>query len=381
MDKNSLLGLGLIATILGVWLYFSGPTKEQIERNRRIKDSIELVQKKLQAEEAIKIASQQNPRDTIKAAIVVSDSAKQVEVNNKYRDFAMSTTGTKESFIVENEKVKVSVSGKGGQIERVELKDYHRSGKKENLVLFDQDSTRFALLINAYDRSSLFYTDEFYFKRIKQTTNSIVLRLETSIPGSYIEYSYSLKPGEYTVSSEIRFVGMQNIISQTEDQLQLHWSMLYPGQEKYIVKEKEAATIYFKHDINDPDYINPVKDEEKELNEADIKWICFKQQFFNSTIIADKVFNKAGSFIKSTSRPNSENIVKSATAELGIPYTHQTNEKFAFTFYFGPNHYNTLEKQNISLEKIIPTGWSVFSYINKWLVIPLFNWLGNLING
>ena len=50
MDKKSLIGLGLIALILGVWLYFSGPTKEQIERNKRIRDSIELVQKKLEAE-------------------------------------------------------------------------------------------------------------------------------------------------------------------------------------------------------------------------------------------------------------------------------------------------------------------------------------------
>ncbi len=381
MDKNSLIGLGLIATILGVWLYFSGPSKEQIERSRKRKDSIDLVEKKTMAEEAAKIAATQTIQDTIKQTTFVSDSAKQADTKNKYRDFALAAEGKLESFIIENEKVKASISNKGGQIERVELKEYHRPGRTENLVLFDKDSTRFALILNAYDRSSIFYTDEFYFKVAKQTNNSIELRLETSKPGSYIEYSYSLKPGEFTVSSEIRFVGMQNIISQTEDQLQLRWEMLYPGQEKYIVKEKEAATIYFKQDINTPDYINPVKDEEKELNEADIKWISFKQQFFNSTIIADKVFSKAGSFIKSSSRPNSEVIVKAATAELGIPYNHQPSEKFTFKFYFGPNHYNTLEEQNISLEEIIPTGWSVFSYINKWLVIPLFNWLGNLNMG
>ncbi|MGZ3901899.1 MAG: membrane protein insertase YidC, partial [Bacteroidia bacterium] len=183
------------------------------------------------------------------------------------------------------------------------------------------------------------------------------------------------------VESEIRFVGLQNIISQTEDQLQLNWSMTYPSQEKHIIKEREAATVYFKQDINDPDYINPLKDEQKEISEADVKWVSFKQQFFNSTIIADKVFSKGGSFVKLGQRPNSEHVVKSVSTELGIPYTHASTEIFKYKFYFGPNHYNTLEKYGYSLERIVPTGWSVFSYINKWMVIPLFNGLSSLNMG
>jgi YidC/Oxa1 family membrane protein insertase len=376
VDKKSLIGLGLIAAILGVWLYFSGPSKEQIARNKQIRDSIGLVQKNVVAAEAAKMAAlPQVQADTIKQKINLSDSAKAATLNDNYKDFAVSATGKTEAFVIENENVKATISNKGGQIEKVELKNYHRSGKSESLILFDKDSTNFSLKLNTYDRSRIFSTDSFYFKSVKQTPSSIVLKLETSKPGSYIEFSYSLKPNDYIVESEIHFVGMQNIISQTEDQLQLNWSMLYPGQEKYIEKEKEAATIYFKQAINSPNYINPMKEEEKELSEADIKWVCFKQQFFNSSIIADNVFSKGGSFVKLSLRPNSPTVVKSAKSELGIPYAHSPNEKFSYKFYFGPNHYYTIEKNGWELEKIIPMGWSVFSYINKWLVIPLFNWL------
>jgi len=379
VDKKSLIGLGLIAAILGVWLYFSGPSKEQIVRNKQIRDSIAVVAEKEKLVEMSKMAVlPQVKTDTLKQAANLSDSAKSVVLNDNYKDFAISATGKPEVFVIENENIKATISNKGGQIEKVELKNYHRSGLTESLVLFDKDSTNFSLKLNTYDRSRMFSTDSFYFKSVKRTPSSIVLKLETSRPGSYIEYSYSLKPNDYIVDADIRFVGMQNIISQTEDQLQLNWSMLYPSQEKYIAKEKEAATIYFKQTINSPDYINPVKDEEKELSEADIKWVCFKQQFFNSTIIADNAFNKGGSFIKSSSRPNSENIVKSAKTELGIPYGHTPNEEFSYKFYFGPNHYYTISKYDWELEKIIPMGWSIFSYINKWLVVPLFNWLGFL---
>jgi len=360
-------------------LYFSGPSKEQIARNKQVRDSIALVTEREKAAEVARMATLAQPKvDTLKQNASLSDSAKTELVNDQYKDFAISTVGKSEVFTIENENVKATISNKGGQIEKVELKNYHRSGLTESLVLFDKDSTNFSLKLNAYDRSRMFSTDSFYFKSVEQTASSIVLKLETSKPGSYIEYSYSLKPKDYIVESEIRFVGMQDIISQTENQLQLNWSMLYPSQEKYIVKEKAAATIYFKQTTGSPDYINPTKEEEKEISEEDIKWVCFKQQFFNATIVADNSFNKAGSFIKTSSRPNSQDIVKSAKSELGIPYGHTANEKFSFKFYFGPNHYYTISEYGWELENIIPMGWSIFSYINKWLVIPLFNWLSFL---
>jgi YidC/Oxa1 family membrane protein insertase len=381
VDKKSLIGLGLIAAILGIWLYVSGPSKETIARNKQIKDSIALVQQKKEAELVAKDAAVVKTADTLKANAVISDSAKAVLLNDQYKDFTPATNGKEETFTIENENIKATILNKGAQIIKVELKKYHRSGKTEPLILFDRDSLNFALKLNTYDRSRIFSTDEFYFKSAKQTATSIDLKLETAKPGSYIQLSYSLKPNDYFVSSEIHFVGMQSIISQTEDQLQLSWKMLLPSQEKYIKKEKIAATIYYKQTINSPDNINPLKDEEKELSDADIKWVSFKQQYFNSTIIADNAFAKAGSFVKIGLRPASETIVKSVGSELGIPYGHLPNEKFAYKFYFGPNDYKILKNCGNDMEHIVPTGWSVFSYINKWMVIPLFDALGSLNMG
>ena len=380
MDKKSLIGLGLIALILGVWLYFSGPSKEQIARNKHIRDSIELLAKTERVAEAARIEAAQ-ATDTLRARPVVSDSAIAAERSNTYKDFAPALNGKEEIFTIENDLVKASIASKGGAIVKVELKKYHRAGSTESLVLFDRDSTVFSLKLSAYDRTRVFLTDSFYFKPVSQTASGIVLRLETSKPGSYMEYSYSLKPEDYMVNSEIRFVGMQNILSQTEDQLQLSWGMLYPGQEKYIEKEKKVANIHYKQLENKPTDIGVMKDEEKPLNEADIKWVSFMQQFFNASIIADESFNKSGSLIKASPRPNSPDVVMAASSELAITYNHTANEKFGFRFYFGPNHYSTLKKYDVELESIIPTGWSIFSYINKGLVIPLFNWLNTMNMG
>ncbi|MCE3227313.1 MAG: yidC [Bacteroidetes bacterium] len=382
MDKKSLIGLGLIAVILGVWLWLSGPSKEQIARNKVIKDSIALVQEKAEAEAKKVAAAQQKAADTLKPLVKVemSDSLKAVMLASAYRDFTPSATGKNEIYTIENENVKLTIDSRGGKISKAELKNYHRPDKTEPLVLFEGDSVNFSLRFKAFQGQN-FVTDSFYFKPVNQTATAITLRLGTSKADSYIDFVYSLKPNDYMVESEIRFNGMQDILMQNED-VQLAWAMNYPSQEKYIIKEKEGATtIYYKQENNSVDYINQLKDEQIELNAADIKWVSFRQQFFSSIIIADKVFKKEGSFAKLGQRPESKTVVKAVSAELGIPYSHEPKETFKYKFYFGPNHYNTLKKYDLELENIIPTGWSVFSYLNKWLVIPLMNGLSSLNMG
>ncbi|MGE0566933.1 MAG: membrane protein insertase YidC, partial [Bacteroidia bacterium] len=387
MDKKSLIGLGLIAGILGLWLWYNGPTEEQIARKKFIQDSITAVN----VENEKKLAEELKKNDSIvkkdTATIIAqsdslnTDSIKSNLISENYRDFAPALIGDPSLFTIENDQIIATINNKGGFISKVKLKNYKRYGQAEKLILFDQDSTNFSLKLSAYDRSRLFSTDSFYFKPVTHNKDNIVLRLSTAKEKSYIEFEYSLKPGEYLVNSKIRFVGMEQILTPTEDQLQLNWSMLMPTQEKNITKEREVSTVYYKQTVNDPDNISPFKDEELSINEADINWICFKQQFFNTSIIADNVFLKSGSTVKLGLRENSQTHVKYAATELGIPYNHNASETFSYKFYFGPNDYKTLKAMDNELVQIIPTGWSIFSYINKWLVIPIFYGLSNLNMG
>ncbi|HRD37274.1 MAG TPA: membrane protein insertase YidC, partial [Bacteroidia bacterium] len=330
----------------------------------------------------------QTIQDTLKPATVLSDSALNALKVDAYKDFAVAAQGTEEIVTIENELLKAYVSTKGAQVIKVELKKFSRSGKTEPLVLFDNDSLQFALKLDAYERSRILSTDSFYFKPSEKsitvsgtTSKSVSFKLETSKPGSYIEYVYSLKGNDYMLGYDIKFVGMDKIISSNVDQMTLNWRMTLPQQEKYVEKEREVATAYYKFTVDEPDYINPRSDEDKPLNDAPIKWISFKQQFFNSTLIAETEFLKDGSFVKTGSRTNTSNVVKVINSDLGIPFNHTPSEKFAMKFYFGPNDYKTLKEYGNELEQLIPTGWSIFSYINKWMVIPLFDWLGNMNMG
>ncbi len=377
MDKQSLLGLGLITVILGVWLYFSGPSKEQISRNKQIKDSVELAQKKIADAEAKRIAASlpAAAESTVAASASVPDSIKNLELQKTFRDFYPATEGKNEEFQIENDVLRLTIATKGGQIKKAELKEYKRANGDQPLILFEGDSTNFSLRLKAYENAQVFSTDSFFFKVVKKDASSCIVRLETAKPGSYVEFSYALTPGEYMVKSGVRMSGMQTILNGLEDQIQLSWKMQNPSQEEHIELERKANSIFYNQENAGTDNVDPLKDEEKELSDADVKWVTFKQQFFNASIIADTKFNKAGSFVHQGQRPESDNVVTHASTELGVPYKHAADEQFKFNFYFGPNHYYTLKKYDVGLEEIIPMGWSIFSYINKWMVVPLFNWL------
>lgn len=388
MDKKSLIGLGLIAVILITWLSFSGPSKEQIARNKQIKDSIELATNKANAVSQAKVAALQKKQDSLNASTAqLSDSARIAMSSQKYKDFSTAAAGKEETVVLENDVMKAYISTKGAKVVKVELKNYNRYGAKAPLVLFDKDSTQQYLQFKAYGNEE-FKTDDFYFTPSEQSvkvsgseTKTVVFKLQTAKPNSFVEFSYTLRGNDYMLDYDVNFAGMQDIISARENHITLHWSQAMPSQEKHISKERETATAYYNQVNEGVDYINARRMEEQPLNEDNVKWVSFKQHFFNSSLIADGEFLKDGSFVKTYENANSKEFVKTVTAEVGIPFNHKSSENFKMKMYFGPNHYNTLKAYKLDLENIIPTGWSVFSYINKWMVIPLFSLLSGLNSG
>ena len=48
-------------------------------------------------------------------------------------------------------------------------------------------------------------------------------------------------------------------------------------------------------------------------------------------------------------------------------------------FYFGPNHYQTLRQYDVDLERLVYLGYAIVRPVNKYLIIPLFNFLNKYI--
>jgi YidC/Oxa1 family membrane protein insertase len=377
MDRNSIIGLFIIAGILIGWMMYSAPSKEEIARQKHIQDSIKLTQQKAEKAKAeiAKLNSATTLSDNSDSTIVLTDSAKFSLKKQVYGDFMAASEGEDKAIILENELVKLSIASKGGRIASVELKKYKRFDGKP-LILFNPDSSTQNITFSAY--SKIFSTDSLYFTT-EGTTNtgskSLAMRLYAGSKDKYIEYVYTLKDDDYMMHFDVNVVGMQHIISSNTQNLILNWSMKTPMQEKNQQTQAAASTIYYKNVDENVDKISEGKEEKLELP-PNVKWVGLKQQFFTSVIIADSAFKNAE--IETKLANGSQKYVKEFSSSLSIPYNHKASEKFGMSLYFGPNHFKTLKKYDLDLDKQINLGWKIFGWINRLLTIPIFNFLSGL---
>jgi YidC/Oxa1 family membrane protein insertase len=386
MDKKSFIGLLLIGAILIGWSFFMSPSKKDEAKLQRYNDSIQLARTisdaKDRDEQARRKALLTDTSASKKAALAaMPDSVRQQQQSKQYGPFQESAGKKKSYLTIENDFYKVRLSTRGGRPVSVELKGY-KTGKADGppVVLFNEDSSTFALQL--FDNSNRAYnTDSLYFApsdssfAVKGTQDkSLAMRLSAG-PGKYLEYVYTLRGNDHMMGFKINMVGMQDVLASNMQEIDLHWTMEAPSQESDLNNQRIKSTIYYKIPDEDVNYLSETKDEVKTLDGSNLKWLSFKQQFFTSVLIAENSWGKTKPTIETHTDRSDTLHVKNFSAKLSIPFTHRPAESFAMKFYYGPNSYPLLKQYDMDLERQIPLGWSIFRYVNKWLVIPIFNFL------
>jgi YidC/Oxa1 family membrane protein insertase len=169
---------------------------------------------------------------------------------------------------------------------------------------------------------------------------------------------------------------MQQVIAPNTNYIDLNWNSRLLQQEKTHDAEEKVATVYYRYADDEPSKISETSEGKEDLK-TPVSWICFKQQYFNSTLIAPKYFESA---VVESKKDETKTYVKKLSASITLPYNHGENESFDMQFYFGPNHYKTLSKYNIELQKIVTMGWGIFGWVNKYLVVNVFYFLNQFIS-
>lgn len=380
MDKNSAIGLTLILLIFIGFNYMNMPSEEERAEALRIQDSIATVEAQLQEldkaaiDEAV--ATHTNQVDSSSIAVNANDSLAVVQLKEQYGDFGSAAVGEDGIVTIENDLLAINISKKGGHPLSVRLKEYQTSDSLP-LELFKGDQNIFSL--DFYTKNRPVSTQDLYFEPMQtgfsvtgDAQKSLTMRLSAGA-GQYLEYVYTLSGNSYMVDFDINLVGMGNVIERNTTRLDLHWKNDLPHQEKSLQNERDNSTIYYRFSDNEVDNISERSDEEEEIT-TDLQWVAFKQQFFSTVLIAKDGW-EASTDLKTIHDETSDSIVKTCEAKLTIPYGHRDVEKVELQFYYGPNHYSTLKSFDLGLEEMIPLGWGIFGWVNKFMVIPVFNLL------
>ena len=288
------------------------------------------------------------------------------ELIEKYGVFANTAIGEETFYTIENEKLEIKISNKGGRITSVIMKEYQTYDSLP-LDLFDADSSRFNLQLitkNAINTADLFFVAD-------QRANSISMKLQAD-DRHYIEYLYTLN-NDYLIDFEINLVGIEELIPNNINYMNLEWQMQTPQTEKSKSNQDMYTGIQYQYSAdNEVDYLSFSSTDEEEIN-ARLNWVAFKQQFFSAIFIAKEGFKKPTNLY--STKNESSKFIKDLSAIFELPYKHRKNERLNFQFYFGPNHYKTLESYNSGFEELIPLGWGIFGWVNEYIIINIFDFL------
>ena len=195
---------------------------------------------------------------------------------------------------------------------------------------------------------------------------------------AYVEYLYTVYRDSYMMDFDIRFVGMASMLSNQSD-FEIAWSSIGQQNEKGFDNENNYSTISYKFpDTKSIENLGMSKagQSKSEDVEAKVQWVAFKQQYFSSVMIADGNFQNAA--MKYDTYKPGEGKIKKYSARLSVPFS-AGETSYKFKFYYGPNKYSILKKFDLSLERLIPLGGSLVGWVNRWFVIPMFDFLSKYI--
>jgi YidC/Oxa1 family membrane protein insertase len=399
-NKNTVIGFVLIFAVLMIFNYINKPSEKQIEAAKHRRDSIELVKQQMQKDiENQQAAQLALPGSQLGSAM--SDSANaSSELKNLFGDFGISATGLEEFIVLENNLLKLTLSTKGGKVSSVELKNYKRYDSSKLFLIEEGKSVQ---NLNFFAQNRNIKTDQFFFKPLENVklisvsgpsipkgkegmkkyndkvpgeSKTITLRLDAG-NGRYIDYIYTIEHNSYVVKYDIKMVGMDKIINTNTGYVSFNFNIDVPRQERPSnYGEDRYSSIYYKFTNDEINELSLTKSDNEELK-TPIKWIAYKQLFFSTILIADDAI--ANATVTSDKKTKDAPYIATFKSDMGIPFEMKPSQQFGMSFYFGPNHYQTLKSEGNDLQKLISLGWPVVREVNRYLIIPVFNFLRSRI--
>ena len=359
-DKNSLTGFVLMFLILLIFNFYFLPTNEEISKQKEdVKTENNISEPKSINTDKIELTSD--------------------EKEKKYGVFSNSAESEFNEYVIENDKIKVVVSNKGGRINSVTIKEgpnkkQYKTYDGNELEIFNSDSSLFNL---NFSTGISINTKDLFFNPTQISKDEITMRLEVD-SSHFIDFNYKLKE-DYLVDFDINLIGMNEVIPNELNFMNLQWQMKTPQTEKSRENQDMYTGIYYQYfaDKDDIDYLGYTNSNDIEKISNKLSWIAFQQQFFSSILIAENGIKNTN--LTSIKEENSD-YVKNLSAEFEIDYNHNDYENIGFQFYFGPNHYKQLQSYNKNFEEIIPLGWGIFGWVNKYIIINIFDFLSRFFS-
>jgi YidC/Oxa1 family membrane protein insertase len=370
LDLNSIIGFVLIFAILAYMLWQNQPTPEQIEAQEKAKQE--------QVEAQQKVIEQEQTLVTTAGDYAVgsgADSLQIVQLKNKLGAFAYSAIKSKDKeTVVESDLLALKFNNKGGYLSEVRLKEFVDYDSIPIFMIKDNNAS-FNINFGTTDSRILNTKDLPFIPSVTKNGDITIISMKLKVSESqFLEYRYELKEGDYMIDFAIRSQGLSNIINSSQA-INLDWKLKGFRHAKSISYENRYTDVHYDYEDGKADY---TRDGEDDIE--DVSWVGYKQHFFSSVLLTDTRFKNV--------KVKTENLVEDETIDTvytksfatTIPLELQGGEiNQAMDWYYGPSDFKVLDTYNRNLDELVPFGWGLFGWINRYIFMPLFGFLGGFM--
>ena len=384
-NKQSIIGFILIGLLFFAYMLYNNYQMEKYNEQLALEQAVEAV-----ATQASEMVAEQSAAQNA----VAQEQTEQVAAEED--PFIINAAQT-EQVVLENDYLSLTISSIGAQITDATLKEYTKYAPKDErnelVKLFDPQSAAFDMSFYLKDglKNVKVQTLAHNFTLLpvvkEQDKQIATLRLPfkggASIDFIYTLYNQKVEERDYMVEFDVRLNDIAPIMAN-QTSIGVAWSNRSYQNERSYKNENMYTNLYYRHpgEVGIED-LGVSEGNKSENISTSVDWVAFKQQYFTSAIIPQNVnFTYADLAYQTT--PEKSGYIKEYSMVAAVPYTPQT-EGYKFDFYLGPNKFPVLKKltdadgESLSLERVIPLGWIFSTYVSRWVVIPLFNFLSKYI--
>lgn len=367
-DKQSMIGFLLIGAILLFMLWQNQPSEEELAAQKAQEEQVE-------AQEAAAAKASQTDA-VVESTTPQNDSLALERYKATLGSFAYSATlpsATDDVTELENDVLALKVSNKGGFITEARLKNF-KSYDSVPVYLIKDGNSRFNLTFSTTDNRTLNSENLYFEPSLSKEGENQVLSMKLKVSDSeYLEYRYTLKPDDYMMGFGIKTVGLQNVVN-TSQPINLDWQLKGYRHAKSITYENRYTRLTYEYEEGDHDKLSQTGDDD--AIETNVDWFNFRQHFFSSILLTDQPFDEV--------RFSSKNLVEDEEVDTVYTKQYAANMQlkpvngelnYAMDFYYGPTDYQILNNYDRDIDEAMPLGWGIFGVINKYLIIPFFNFL------
>ena len=358
----------------------------------------------VQAEEVAKAEAEQAAVAAQEAAIAADSTtlaaAAEQAANREVEIFGQSLSDARnaeaKSFAMSNDYLVVDFTTQGGMMSKVTLEEYTKYAPKdernEKVVLFDPESAKFDM--EFYVKRGLnnlkVNTAEYVFQsegvRREEGCQRLAMRLEVS-EGAYLIYEYVLydekNPSrDYMLDFNVKFENLSPIMAD-QSTIGVEWSNRTFQNERSYKNENMYTTLSYRlpgeETVED---LGMSEGEKSEYVEEPVNWVAFRQQYFSQVFVAYDNFAYANAGF--TTEAAGSGYLKNYKSTMGLSYNSQV-AGYSMSIYCGPNKYAVLSDvegpngEELSMERLIPLGGWLIGWFNRWIVIPVFDFLSKYI--